>query len=133
MICSLKFKERSYLKNFVIKMLLWIYICCAFGFEALCTIQVVISIPLWIKLTTDQSLLFSLCNFSSFFSYVGGIPVLTTIFSLFIDWYHDRELYFGYSANYNTQRAFAILFLICSDLLNFLRSLGTMVITTERD
>ena len=28
-----------------------------------------------IKLTMGQLLLFFLCNFSSFFSYVGGIPV----------------------------------------------------------
>ena len=95
----------------------------------LCPIQVVISLPLWIKLTMGQLLLFFLCNFSSFFSYVRGIPV-TNHFSLLLI---DRQLYFGYSANYNTQGAFAILFLICSDLLNFLRSLGTMVITTERD
>ena len=33
--------------------------------------------------------------------------------------------------NYNTRGAFAILFLICSDLLNCLRSLSNMVITTE--
>ena len=31
--------------------------------------------PLWIKLTMGQFLLFFLCNFSSFFSYVGGILV----------------------------------------------------------
>ena len=46
----------------------------------LCPIQVVISIPLWIKLTTDQLLPFFLCNFSSFLSYVGGICVLTNHF-----------------------------------------------------
>ena len=38
---------------------------------------------------------------------------------------------FGYATNYNTQRAFAIIFLICSDLLNCLRSTGTIVVTTE--
>ena len=33
--------------------------------------------------------------------------------------------------NNNTRGAFAIHFLICSDLLNYLRSLGTIVRTTE--
>ena len=47
----------------------------------LCTIQVVISLPLWIKLTMGQFLLFFLCNFSSFFSYGGGISI-TNHFSL---------------------------------------------------
>ena len=74
----------------------------------------------------DQLFLFSLCNFSSSFGCVIGIPV-TNHFSLLLI---DRQLYFGYS-NYNTQGVFATLFFICSDLLNFLRSLGTMVITTE--
>ena len=39
--------------------------------------------PLWIKLTMGQLLLFFLCNFSSFFSDVGGI-LLTNYFSLFV-------------------------------------------------
>ena len=38
---------------------------------------------------------------------------------------------FGYAANYNTHRAFVIIFLICSDLLNLLRSVDTIVIRTE--
>ena len=49
----------------------------------LCFIHVVISLPLWIKLSLGQLLLFFLCNFSSFFIYVGGIPV-TNHFSLFL-------------------------------------------------
>ena len=40
-------------------------------------------------------------------------------------------LYLDYLAYYNTRRAFVIIFLICSDLLNCLRSVGTIVITTE--
>ena len=87
-------------------------------------IQVVVSLPLWIKLAMGQLLLFFLCNFSSFFSLrqrcLRNQPFFTVI-----DWY------FGYSANYNTRGAFAILFLICSDLLNFFRSFWTMVIITE--
>ena len=59
-------------------MLLWMYVVLLI--LKLCPIQVVISIPLWIKLTMDQLLLFFLCNFSSFFSYVGGIPVLNSHF-----------------------------------------------------
>ena len=37
-------------------------------------------------------------------------------------------IYFGYSANY---RAFYIMFLVCSALLNFPRSVYSIVITTE--
>ena len=76
-----------------------------------------------------QLLLFFLCNFSCFFSYVGGIPV-TNHFSLLLILI-GRQLQFGYSANYKTQGVFVILFLICSNFLNILRSLGTMVIITE--
>ena len=50
-------------------------------------IQVVISLPLWIKLTMGQLLLFFLCNFSSFFSYVGGILVTNHFSLLLIDRY----------------------------------------------
>ena len=56
-------------------------------------IQVVISLPLWIKLTMSQLLLqlllllFFLCNFSSFFSYVGGILVNKHFSLLLIDRY----------------------------------------------
>ena len=59
------------------------------------------------------------------FSYVGGIP--NQPFFTAIDWY----VHFGDSANHNIQGAFVILFLICGNLLNFLRSLGTTFITTE--
>ena len=76
-----------------------------------------------------QLLLFFLCNFSCFFSYVGGIPV-TNHFSLLLILI-GRQLQFGYSANYKTQGVFVILFLICSNFLNILRSLGTMVMITE--
>ena len=68
----------------------------------------------------------ALCNFSSVVSYVEGILVTNHFSLLLIAW-----VYFGYSANYNTQGSLAILFLICSDLLNCFRSLCTMVITTE--
>ena len=87
-------------------------------------IQVVLLLSLWIKLTIDQLLLFFLCSSSSFLSYFGGILVTDHFSLLFVDRYILVN-----SANYNTQGAFAILFLICSDLLNCLRSLGTMVIT----
>ena len=40
-------------------------------------------------------------------------------------------MYFGYSAKYNTPRAFEIDFLICSDLLNCLRNAESIVIRTE--
>ena len=54
----------------------------------LCPIQVVISLPLWIKLTMGKLLLFFLCNFSSFFSYVGGILVTNHFsFRVLIDRY----------------------------------------------
>ena len=41
----------------------------------------------------------------------------------------DWLVYFGYSANYNTREA--ALFLICCNLLNCLRSVGIMAVTTE--
>ena len=49
----------------------------------LCPIQVVILLPLWIKLPMGQLLLFFLCDFSSFFSYVVAI-LLTKYFSLLL-------------------------------------------------
>ena len=75
-------------------MLVWI----AFLILKLCPIQVFISLPLWVKHTMGQLLLFFLCNVSSLFTYVRGVPV-TNLFSLLLI---DRELYFDYSANYNT-------------------------------
>ena len=64
-------------------MLLWIL----FLVLKLCPIQAVISLPLWIKLTMGQLLLFFLCNVSNFFSYVGGILVTNHISLLSIDRY----------------------------------------------
>ena len=46
-------------------------------------IKVVVSLPLWIKLTMGQLLLFLLSSFRSFFSYVGGVLV-TNHFSLLL-------------------------------------------------
>ena len=71
---------------------------------------------------------FFLCNFFSFFSYVGGFPVTNLFLLLLIDRY---IFWLQYSANYNKLGALMILFLICSDLLNCLRSVGTMVITKK--
>ena len=76
-------------------------------------ILIVISFPLWIKFT-----------FCSFFTYVWGVLV-TNLFHCY--WLK----YFGYSVNYNTRGAFMIIFLICSNLMNCLRSVGTRAITTE--
>ena len=58
-----------------------------------------------------------------FFSYAGGILNLPFLLLLMI--------YSGYAANYNTQGTFVIIFWICSDLLNCLSSVSTIVITTE--
>ena len=53
----------------------------------LCPIKVIVSLPLYIKLTMGQLLLFSLYNFGSFFSYVGRINVTSHFSLLFIDGY----------------------------------------------
>ena len=91
----------------------------------LCPIQVVISLPLWTKLIKGQLLLFFLSNSSSFFSYVGIIHVTNHFTLLLIDRYilaiqqiiaHKEHLRYSFW---------------CIDLLNCLRSLETMVITTE--
>ena len=103
--------RRCYLKNVALDFV--------FGFDPMLHPSCYLTSIMDIKLTMDQLFLFFLCNFSSFLSYVRGIPV-TNHFPLLLI---DRQLYFGYSANYNTQGAFAILILICSDLPNFLRSL----------
>ena len=50
-------------------------------------IKVIVSVPLYIKLTMGHLLLFSLYNFGSFFSYVGGINVTSHFSLLFIDGY----------------------------------------------
>ena len=78
MICSLLLeiqKRCSYLKNVALDFVLLVL--------KLYPIQVVISLPLWIKLTMGQLLLLFLCNFCSFFSYVGGVLV-TNLFSLLL-------------------------------------------------
>ena len=117
MICSLRFKKDV----LILKMLLWI-LCFWFCFK-LYPIQVIISLP-----SCQLLLLIFLCNFCSLFSYAGGV-VVTNLFSLLLTCYW--LIYFGYSANYNTRRAFVIILLICSNLRNCLRSVGTVAITTE--
>ena len=72
MICSLKFKKDVVL-DFALLVL------------KLCAIQVVISLPFWIKPILGQLLLFFLCIISSSFSYVGGIPVTNHFSLLLID------------------------------------------------
>ena len=81
MTCSLKFKQKRccYLKNVALDFVLLVL--------KLCPIQVVISLPLWIKLTMGQLLLFFLCNFSSFFSYAKDILVINHFSLLLIDRY----------------------------------------------
>ena len=66
----------------------------------------------------DQLLLLFLYNFRSLFSYARG-DLETKLFTV-ID-------IFGYAANYNTEGAFLIIFLICSDPLNCLRRVDTIV------
>ena len=117
MICSFLLqiqKDVLILKNVALEFALFVL--------KLYPIQVVISLPLWKKHTMGELLLLFLCNVCSFCSYVGGVLV-TNLFSLLLT---D-----GYSANYNTRRAFVVIFLICSDLLSCLRSNDTIVITTE--
>ena len=109
-------KRCSYFKYVALNLLLLVL--------KLYPIQVVISLPLWIKLTMGQLLLLFLCNFCSFFNYVRGVLVTNFFSLLFID-------IFGNSANYNTGGEFVTIFLICSDLLNWLRGNGTIVIITE--
>ena len=109
-------KRCSYFKYVALNLLLLVL--------KLYPIQVVISLPLWIKLTMGQLLLLFLCNFCSFFNYVRGVLVTNLFSLLFID-------IFCNSANYNTGGEFVTIFLICSDLLNWLRGNGIIVIITE--
>ena len=120
MIYSLRFKKDV----LILEILPWIFY---FLFSLkLYPIQVLISFPLGIKLTTGQLLLLFLCNFSSLFSYAGGVLVSgEKRFSLL---FVNRFLLFS---KLNSRGAFAIIFLICSHLLNCLRSVGIIVITTE--
>ena len=106
-----------YLKNFALDFVILVL--------KLYPIQVVISLPLWVKLTMGQLLLLFLYNFCSFFRYVGGVPVTNLFSPLLID------IFWLFSKLYNTQGALLIIFFICSDLLNCLRSVSTIVITTE--
>ena len=62
---------------------------------------------------------------AAFLAYVGGDQLFFSV--------GYWQVYFGYSANNNTRGAFAILFFICSDLLNCLRGHGTKAITTGSD
>ena len=61
----------------------------------------------------------------SFFSSVGNVllTILVTYYWL---------IHFGYSAHYNTRGAFLIIFFIGNDLLNCLRSVGIIVLTTKQ-
>ena len=92
---------------------------CAFGFEAIpypsCYLFSIVD-----KTHHGQLLLLFLCNFCRFFSYVGGVLVIN-LFSLLLIYI------FWLSANHSTQGGFVIFFLICSDFLNCLRSVGTIV------
>ena len=119
MICSFRFKKDV----LILKMSLCIL--CFWFFLKPYPIQVIISIPMWIKLTMCQLLLFFLCNFCSLFSYAGSVLVKAPFFHRY--WF----IYFDYSANYDTQRVFVINFLISNDLLNCFRSVATIVISTE--
>ena len=111
-------KRCSYLKNVALDFVLLVL--------KLYPIQVVISLPLWIKLTMDQLLLFFLCSLCSFFSFVGGALVTNFFSLLLIDRYilaiqqvitHEEHLQYS--------------FFICRDIVNCFRSIDTIVITTE--
>ena len=71
-------KRCSYLKNAALDFVLLVL--------KLCPIQVVILLPLWIKLTMGLLLLYFLCNFSSFLAlYVGRILLSNHFLLLLID------------------------------------------------
>ena len=97
---------------------------CAFCFEAIshpnCYLNSFVD-----ETQHGQLLLLSLCNFFSFLSYIEGVLV-TNFYSLLF-------IYTFWLANYTTRGAFVIIVFICSDLLNCLRSVGTIVTTTESD
>ena len=94
---QLKIKKRCcYLKNVALDFVLLVL--------KLCSIIVIISLPLWIKLTMDQLFLFFLYNFSSFFSYVGGM-LKPTILQIYYYRYilaiqqivtHDEHLWYSF-------------------------------------
>ena len=79
MICSLKFKKVVVILKMLLDFVLLIL--------KLWSIQVVISLPLWMKFTIGQLLLSFLCNFSTFFSYIGGILVTNHFSLVLIDRY----------------------------------------------
>ena len=72
-------QRRCYLKNVALDFV--------FGFEAMPHPSCYLTSIMDIKLTMGQLLLFFLCNFSSFFSYVWGIPVTNHFSLLLIDRY----------------------------------------------
>ena len=72
-------KWRCYLKNVALDFV--------FGLEAMPHPSCYLTSIMDIKLTMGQLLLFFLCNFSSFFSYVRGIPVTNHFSLLLIDRY----------------------------------------------
>ena len=72
-------KRCSYLKNVALDFVLLVL--------KLYPIQVVISLPLWVKPTMSQLLLFFLYNFFSFFTNVGIVLVTNLLSLLLIDRY----------------------------------------------
>ena len=121
MIYSLRFRKDV----FILKMLLCFGFC-TFGFESIPYASCYLT-SIGNKTHHGPVIAHFLCNFCSFFSYAGGILVIKKPTFFHCYWF----IYSGYSASYNTRRAFVIIFFICSDLLNCLRSVGTIVITTE--
>ena len=91
-------------------------------------IQVVIS------LHYDQLLLLIILqNFCSLFSYLRGVLV-TNLFLTVIDVVIGCIIYIiGCSATCNIRRTFLITFLICSNLRNSFKRVGTIIITTGTD
>ena len=87
--------------------------------------QVFISLPLWMKLSMYHSLLLFLCNFCSFFCDFRGALLTNRFLLLLID------IFWLFSKLYLTTEALVINFLICSNFLNCLRSVGTIAITAE--
>ena len=113
MICSLKFKWGVFLK-----MLLGILCFCFWSY----TPPKLFFTSIMDK-TMDQLLLFFLWNFSSYFRWRWRCP--RNLFSQFVI---DRYILAIQQIITHTRSIFAILFLICSNLLNRLRSHGTKAI-----
>ena len=122
MICSLKFKKDVV----ILKMLLWI-LCFWFWSYALCKLSNYPHLTSSIDKTRHGPVIaLFFCGTSSAFLATSEVCLQPII--IYSYWLIGI---FWLSASYNTQGAFAILFLICRDLLNCLRSRGTMVITTQ--